>query len=148
MDGLEQEYARLSYEARVYKNQLALLQKEIEKVTLTSMDINNAVRTLESMAVGEALIPIGGGSFARGEVKSTSILLSVGGGYLIEVSKETALEKLKRRAELTKQAIERLAQEFSKISARLDATAKQLRETERRIVISKRTEESAKEDYI
>jgi len=148
MDQLEEAYARLSYEVRLYKSQLSLLQKEIEKITLTTMDLNNAVRTVESVNTGEALIPIGGGSFISGETKSTNVLLSVGSGYLIETEKDVALEKLKRRGEMTKGALDQLSKEFTKISAKLDATSKQIKEVERNIMISRRTNDAARDDYV
>ena len=148
MDKLEQTYAKLAYEVRLYKNQLNLIQKEVEKITLTSLDMNNALKTVDSLGAGESLIPIGGGSFVKGEIKEETVLLGIGSGYVIEVDKPYAVEKMKKRGELTKEAINKLTREYSKISAKLSAATKQLKEIERSILISRRTEESATEDYI
>ena len=148
MDNLEQAYARLAYEVKLYRNQLSLIQKEVEKITLTSLDMNNALKTVESMSAGESLLPIGGGSFVKGEVKGETILLGIGSGYVIEVEKPYAVEKMKKRGELTREAINKLTKEYSKISAKLSAATKQLKEIERSILISRRTEQSSTEDYI
>lgn len=148
MDKMEQTYAKLAYEVRLYKNQLSLIQREVEKITLTSLDMNNALKTVDSMSAGESLIPIGGGSFVKGEVKEETVLLGIGSGYVIEVEKPYAVEKMKKRGELTREAINKLTREYSKISAKLSAATKELKEIERSILISRRTEESATEDYI
>jgi len=148
MDKMEQAYAKLAYEVKLYKNQLGLIQKEVEKITLTSLDMNNALKTVESLDKGEGLLPIGGGSFVKGEVKGETVLLGIGSGYVIEVEKEYAVEKMNKRGEMTKEAINKLTKEYSKISAKLSATTKQLKQIERGILISRRSEDSATEDYI
>ncbi|MFH1221511.1 MAG: prefoldin subunit alpha [Candidatus Micrarchaeota archaeon] len=148
MDNLEELYARLAYETRLYKNQLMLLQREIEKITLTTIDLGNATHTVESIHAGDAFVPIGGGSFVKGAVASDRVLLGVGGGYLMEVNKDVAVAKLKQRSSTTREAINRLTQEFTKISAKLDASNRQLREVERQVLINRKTEETAKQDYL
>jgi len=148
MDSMEQAYARLAYEVKLYKNQLSLIQREVEKITLTSLDINNALKTVESSVAGESLIPIGGGSFVKGEVKEETVLLGIGSGYVIEVERDYAIEKMKKRGELIREAVNKLTKEYSKISAKLSASTKQMKEIERGILISRRSDQSASEDYI
>ena len=148
MDRLEETYARLAYETKLYKNQLTLIQREIEKITLTTMDLNNAKRTVESVHEGETLIPIGGGSYVKGDIKDATVLLGIGSGFLIEVDKDVASERMKARSELTREAINRLSKEFAKISTKLKTVSRELKETERKLLIDKKTEESASEDYI
>lgn len=144
---LEETYARLAYEVRLYRKQLSILQREIEKVTLTSLDLTNALRTFESLKTGENLIPMGGGSYIRGEVKEDKILVPVGGGYLTEMNSSAAAERMKRRVEMTKTAVKRLTEEFKNISGRLEIVSRQLKELEKRIIIDKQVEESVGEDY-
>ncbi len=144
---LEENYARIAYEIRIYRKQLAILQKEIEKVTLTSLDLTNAMRTLESLKPGENLIPVGGGSYIRGEIKDEKVLVPIGAGYLTETDASAAAEKIKRRVEMTRTAVKRLTDEFGKISGKLEIVSRQLKEIERRIIIDKQVEESVSEDY-
>jgi prefoldin alpha subunit len=144
---LEETYARLAYEIRIYRKQLAILQKEIEKVTLTSLDLMNATRTLESLKTGENLIPLGGGSYVRGEIKDKIVLVPVGAGYLTEINAPAAAERMRRRVDMTKTAIKKLTEEFGRISGTLEVSSRRLKEIEKKIVIDKRVEESVSEDY-
>jgi len=144
---MEEMYARIAYEIRLYRKQLSILQKEIERVTLTSLDLTNAMRTIESIKGGENLVPIGGGSYVRGEIKEDKVMVPIGGGYITEMTPSEAGEKIKNRIELTKTAIKRLTEEFGKISGKLEIVSAQLRELEKRIVIDRRVEESVGEDY-
>ncbi|MEM3422887.1 MAG: prefoldin subunit alpha [Candidatus Bilamarchaeaceae archaeon] len=148
MEKTEELYARLAYEVRMYKNQLNLLQKEIEKLTLTAIDANNAARTIESLEQGDTIIPIGGNAFAKGIISSTNILLGIGSGYLIEVDKETATKKMKQREEATKEAMSKLSQEYSRISAKFEAASRQLQEIEMQLMVKRRGEETTREDYL
>lgn len=148
MEKIEELYARLVYEVRLYKNQLNLIQKEIEKLTLAAIDISNAGRTIEALAPGDAIIPMGGGTFAKGILSNTNVLLSIGGGYLLEVDKEMAAKKMKQREQATKEAMSKLSQEHARISAKFEAASKQLQEIEMQLMIKQRGEESTKEDYL
>lgn len=148
MDNMEETYAKLAYETKLYRNQLALIQKEVEKITLTTMDINNALKTVESVQAGESLIPIGGGSFVKGQINNDTVLLGIGSGYVIEVEKSHAVEKMKGRGEAIREAINKLTKEYSRISAKLSETTKQLKQIERSILISRRGEETSSDDYI
>jgi len=148
MEKTEELYAQLSYEVRLYKNQLALLQKEIEKLTLTTLDSTNASHTIESIEQGDVLVPIGSGSFVKGIITSKNVLLGIGGGYVIEVDKETAAGKIKQREAAAREAINRLSQEYSRIAAKLDGARKQLQEIEMQVIRKQRGEESVREDYV
>jgi len=144
---LEEDYAKLVYEVRLYRKQLTILQREIEKITLTSLDLTNALKTVGHIEKGESLIPIGGGSYAKGTIDEGDVLVAVGGGYLIEMDKHVAKEKLKARTEATKTAINNLSEEFKKIAAKLEGVTMELKQLERRILIDRRVEEGSSEDY-
>ncbi len=145
---LEEDYAKLAYEMRIYRKQLAILQREIERITLTSIDLSNAMRTIEQIGgEEEALIPIGGGSYVRGRLSNGNALVAVGSGYMMEMEKNTAKEKIKSRIEATKTAVNRLSQEFGSISGKLEEVSVQLKQLERRIMIDRRVEEETSEDY-
>ncbi|GEM_PF-681188 len=145
---LEEDYAKLAYETKIYRKQLTILQREIERITLTSIDLTNALNTVEGIKKGEALVPIGGGSFAKAQISDVNILVPVGGGYLIEMDKKNAEDRMKNRIEATKTAVQRLSQEFGSISARLEEVTAQLKELEKRIAIEHRVEEETREDYL
>lgn len=144
---LQEDYAKLAYEIRLYRKQLTLLQREIEKITLTSMDLSNSIKTIEDVDEGESLIPIGGGSYVKGKVSGNDILVAVGGGYLIEMNKSLAKEKTKKRIDSTKNAVKKLTNEFGLISGKLETVTSQLKQLERKILIDRRVEEEGSEDY-
>ena len=144
---LQEDYAKLAYEIRLYRKQLTLLQREIEKITMTSMDLSNSVKAMEDVEKGEALIPIGGGSYIKGEVAEESVLVAVGGGYLLEMDSKVAKEKTTKRVDATKTAVKKLTQEFSSISNKLEMVTLQLKELENKILIDRRVEEQSSDDY-
>lgn len=148
MEKTEELYARLFYEIRLYKNQLALLQKEIEKLTLTSLDASNASHTVESIEHGDVLVPIGSGSFVKGIITSKNVLLGIGAGYVIEVDNETAAGTIRKREAAARDAINKLSQEYSAIAAKLEGARRQLQEIEMQIIRRQRGEESMREDYV
>ena len=123
-----QAQARLSYEVAVYREQLRLLEKEIERINLTTMDLSNAAKTIENLKNEEALVPVGGGVFIRTKVESTKTLVPVGADYLVETEKENAVSEIRKRVEATKKAIEKLTEEFDKIAKRLQEGGMKLRE--------------------
>ena len=144
---LQEDYAKLAYQIRLYRKQLTLLQREIEKITLTSMDLSNSIKAIDELEKGEALIPIGGGSYVRGDVSEEDVLVAVGGGYLLEMDSESAKKKTEKRVDATKNAVKKLTQEFSKISSKLETVTMQLKELENKILIGRRVEEEASDDY-
>ena len=144
---LEEDYAKLAYEVRLYRKQLVILQKEIERITLTALDLTNAMNAVEKLEKADAFIPIGGNSYVKGQIPEGSVLVAVGSGYLVEMEKNVAKEKMKSRVETTKIAVNKMTQEFGKISGKLEAVTSQLKQLERRILIDKRVEEEVSDDY-
>jgi len=84
-DDVSQE--QLNYELAVYREQIAMIKRETERVSLTTIDLGNALRTVESLSAEEALIPIGGGALVRGNIAHTKILVPIGAEYLVEMDK-------------------------------------------------------------
>lgn len=139
---------RLTYEAAVYNEQLRLLQGEVERITITLLDLDNAARTLENLKAEDAIVQIGGGAFIKANIYSTHTLLPIGAGYLLEMDKEQGVIEMKKRIESTKKAIERLKEEFEKISKKLQEMNVMLRTMQTAAAINKRTEESGHSEYV
>ncbi|MDD5340128.1 MAG: prefoldin subunit alpha [Candidatus ainarchaeum sp.] len=144
----EELQAQLNYEVAVYREQLTMLKRETERVSLTTMDLANALRTVESLGTERVLMPIGGGSMIKGTVSETNVLMPIGAEYMLEMKKEQAVVELNRRIEATKKAVERLNEEFTKIMTRLQQVSGQLEQLDSQVRISERGEESMKEDYL
>lgn len=141
-------HAQMSYETAVYKEQLRLLQKEIERINLTTIDLSNATSTVQQLQQEDVLTPIGGGAFIKASVYNTNILVPVGAGYLIEMDKEYAVSEINKRIEATKKAIEKLSGEFQKVSSKLRELNAKLREMQVQDAINKRVDENIGEDYV
>ena len=138
----------LMYERRVYTEQLKLIQKEVDRITLTNLDLINAENTAKKLQANDSLIPVGGGAYIKANVYNTKILLPVGAGYLVDMEAEEAARELRRRVEETRKAVERLTEEFKNISRKLTETIEKINELRSQEQIDKRVEENIGEDYV
>ncbi len=139
---------KLSYETAVYREQLRLLQGEIDRVSLTLLDLENSLRTLENLKIDDSLVQIGGGAFIKSTIYSTNVLVPVGAGYFVEMSKEQGIIEIRKRIESTKKAVEKLREEFEKVSKKLHETSINLRNIQAAVNIAKRVEENEHLEYV
>ncbi|MFH1394239.1 MAG: prefoldin subunit alpha [Candidatus Micrarchaeota archaeon] len=139
---------RMMYEVALYREQLGMLQKEMERVSLTAVDLNNALKTVENIDAKDVMVPVGGGTFMKASVKDVKLVVPIGAQYLREMGRDEALAELARRREATKKAIERLEVEFKKIAGKFQQVSGQLKDLEARAKISQRVDENIGEDYI
>lgn len=114
-----EEAQRLMYEARLYGEQLRLLENEIERISIAGAELGNSLRAIEALKEDTVFVPVGGGSLVSGKITSTDVLVPVGGGYLMSMKKYEAIEEVKKRVKSTETAVERLRGEFDKINIRL-----------------------------
>jgi prefoldin alpha subunit len=147
-----QDRAQLSYELAVYKEQIALIKRESERISLTAVDLANALSTMESLRKEDAeramLVPVGGGTMIKGTMKDARILVPIGSGYIVEMEREKAIAEIKKRIDATKKAVEKLNEEFNKIAGKLREASGQLGKMEKQAAISERVDENIREDYI
>ncbi len=148
MPTLEETQAQLNYEVAVYREQIAMIKRETERISLTTVDLTNALRTVENIGKDKVLIPIGGGAMVRGSVTETMILVPIGANYMVDMERKDAISELKKRIEATKKAVEKLTEEFDKIAKKLRNVSAQLQQIRRQSRISERVEENIREDYI
>ncbi|MDO8553285.1 MAG: prefoldin subunit alpha [Candidatus Micrarchaeota archaeon] len=139
---------QLSYEVAVYREQLRLLQKEVERINSTTYDLSNASNTAENLKSEDILVQIGGGSYVRANVYSTKILVPVGANYLIEMESKEASVEIKKRIDATKNAIVKLNEEFEKIAAKLQESGSRLRNVQMQQSLNKRVDDNIGEDYV
>ncbi len=139
---------QLSYEVAVYREQLRLLQKEIERIHSTTTDLGNASTTAENLKSEDIIVQIGGGSFIRANVYSTKILVPIGASYLVEMEHKDAALEIKKRIDATKNAIEKLNEEFEKIARKLQESGSRLRNFQMQQSLNKRVDENIGEDYV
>jgi len=142
------EQQRLAYETAVYREQLNLLHREIDRITLAMLDLTNAVKTTDKLTSGDSLVPIGGGAFARAVLSSNTLLVPIGASYVIEVKKEAAGLELKKRVESTEKALQRLNTEVVSISQKFQEANTKLRDIQSQNAINRAAEDNIREDYI
>lgn len=109
---------RIAYEARLYSEQLRLLENEIERISMTTGELKSSLSAVEALKDDSIFVPIGGGSMISAAVSSTNVLLPIGGGYLINMKKHEAIEEIKKRIASTEKAVEKLSSEFDKIGVK------------------------------
>ncbi len=128
MEKHNEEMQKASYENYIYKQQLSMIRSEMEKITLTMLDLTNASKTISSLEMKESLVPIGGNAFLETKVSSEKILVPIGGGYLLKMDKEYSQKEMEKRAESTKKILERLQSEYELIIKKVNETEKKLHE--------------------
>jgi len=140
--------AQLSYELAVYREQISMIKRETERVSLTTIDLTNALKTAESLSEERTLIPIGGGAFIKGSVSQTRVLVPIGGEYLLDMERQEAVDELRRRIEATRKAIEKLNDEFNRIVNKLKEVSGQLQKMQSQTALSRHVDENVQDDYI
>ncbi len=116
---MTEDAQRTVYEARLYGEQLRLLENEIGRITMTTSELGASLKAVESLKEDAVFVPIGGGSMVNAKISSTEVLVPIGGGYLINLRKYEAIEEIRKRIASTEKAVERLRAEFGKIGAKL-----------------------------
>jgi prefoldin alpha subunit len=148
MPSPEETQMALNYELAVYREQIAMIKRETERVSLTTIDLSNALRTAEGMGMEKVLIPIGGGALAKGTIGETKILVPIGGEYLVEMEKGLAVEEMKRRIDATRKAVERLNEEFTKIAGKVQDVSMQLQAMQQQNRLNQQVDSNIREDYV
>jgi prefoldin alpha subunit len=148
MTKLEDARAKMSYEVAIYKEQLNLLRKEMERISLTTLDISNAITAVTKLEKKPMLVPVGGGSYIKSTVTDLNIFVPIGADYVVEMGKEEASTELHKRIDATKDAVAKLNEEFEKINKKMGEVGTKLKDVEAQLKISQRVEEGVRDDYI
>jgi len=148
MPSYDETQAKMKYEIALYRQQLSLIQKEMQRITMTTAELGSAQKTVKELSERDALIPIGGGSYIKAKLTEKRVIMPIGAQYLVEMENEEAESEIQRRIDATKQAVEKLGAEFEKISVKLEQIGPNLQQIENASAIDKRVEEQARDDYI
>jgi prefoldin alpha subunit len=101
--------------ARLYSQQRQLVERELEKLMYSLIELNNSVTTIRDMKSESGLVPIGGGAFVKAKMEGDKVLVPIGAGYHSEYPLKDAGEEVSRRVVLTERAISKLREEMGKI---------------------------------
>ena len=117
----------------VYKQQADLIQQQIELIRASIAEVDalfNALDDIEGKESVEAFVPVGAGSFVKGELKSTDeIIVSIGAGIAIKKDAEGAREIITGQKEELNDSLNKMLanlQQVTVAAGNLQAQAEQL----------------------
>ena len=90
----QQKLNELVNEINAYNQQADLIRQQIELIQASISEVDALSSTLDDLngeKAVEAFVPVGAGSFIKGELKDTDeIIISIGAGYAIKKDAEGA----------------------------------------------------------
>ena len=101
--------------ARLYSQQKQAVERELEKLMMSLVELNNSVMTMKGLEAGEGLVPIGGGAFLKANLEGKDAIIPIGAGYMKEYSVKDASAEIGKRVKLTENAIKKMRDELGKI---------------------------------
>ncbi len=129
----QQRLNSLLNEINAYRQQAELIQQQIEMIQATIAEVDSLFNTLEDIEGKEsieAFVPVGAGSFIKGELKSTDeIIVSIGSGYAVKKDAEGARKMLATQKEDLKDSLDKMLanlQQCTDIVGSLQAQAEQI----------------------
>lgn len=124
---MDEKSQQLAYESYFHRQKITSLKGEMERITLTMLDLSNASKTIESLTTADSLVPIGGNAFIETKISSDQIIVPIGGGYSLKMDRKSAKEEIDRRVESTKKIIEKLQAEYEKSMSTLNQVESEIR---------------------
>ena len=105
--------------ARLYSQQKQVLERELEKLMVSLMELNSSILTIKGVEDGEGLVPIGGGAFVKAKLEGKNVIIPIGSGYSQEYDIKGASAEVSKRIELTEKAVKRMKSELGKVDAEM-----------------------------
>lgn len=131
--GDQQNFENLINEINMYKQQAELIQQQIELIRASMADVESLANTLDDLKDKdsvEAFVPVGAGSFIKGELKNTDeIIMSIGAGVAVKKDVEGAKEIISTQKEDLKDSLDKMLgnlQQVTDIVGSLSAQAEQI----------------------
>ena len=129
----QQRFNNLINEINAYSQQSELIKQQIELIQASIAEVDalsNTLDDIEGKDSVEAFVPVGAGSFIKGELKSTDeIIVSIGSGYAIKKDADGAREIIAGQKEDLKDSLDKMLanlQQVTDIIGSLQAQAEQL----------------------
>ena len=129
----QQRLNNLLNEINAYRQQADLIQQQIELIqaSIAEVDVlSNTLDDIEGKDSIEAFVPVGAGSFIKGELKSTDeIIVSIGSGIAVKKDADGAREIIAGQKEDLKDSLDKMLanlQQVTDIVGNLQAQAEQL----------------------
>lgn len=114
--------------ARVVGQQRNYIEREVERMMLSMLDLNNSLTTIEHMKDEAGLVPVGGGAFIKANLDSKKVYIPIGANYVVEYGVEDAKKEIDRRMKMTESAIQAMKGEMRKMDEEFARLEKAYRE--------------------
>ena len=129
----QQRLNSLLNEINAYRQQADLIQQQIELIQASIAEVDalsNTIDDIEGKDSIEAFVPVGAGSFIKGELKSTDeIIVSIGSGIAVKKDADGAREIIAGQKEDLKDSLDKMLanlQQVTDIVGNLQAQAEQI----------------------
>ncbi len=129
----QQRINNLLNEINAYRQQAELIQQQIELIQASIAEVDalsNTLDDIEGKDSVEAFVPVGAGSFIKGELKSTDeIIVSIGSGLAVKKDADGAREIIAGQKEDLKDSLDKMLanlQQVTDIVGSLQAQAEQI----------------------
>ena len=129
----QQRLNNLLNEINAYRQQAELIQQQIEMIQASIAEVDALFATLDDIEGKEsieAFVPVGAGSFIKGELKSTDeIIVSIGSGIAVKKDADGAREILTGQKEDLKDSLDKMLanlQQVTDVVGSLQAQAEQI----------------------
>ncbi len=116
-----EEIQKIAVEAENLQRMQKAIRDQIVALNMASLESSVTINSIEKLGGGEnAFISLGSGIFCSAKVQETDhFVVDIGGGAYGEVSREKAIEILKRRAEETMNVTKKLEEDLKRIQGSL-----------------------------
>ena len=132
----QQKMNELINEINAYNQQADLIRQQIELIQASIGEVDALSNTLDDLngeKSVEAFVPVGAGSFIKGELKDTDeIIISIGAGYAIKKDAEGAKKIIAGQKKDLEDSLDKMLanlQQVTDILANLQGQAQQIQAT-------------------
>jgi len=124
MEDRRDELQKLYFEAEHYRRHLESISGQMQLIEAARNELETAVKALDSLeeakAGDEILVPIGSGSFIKGEIKDTeNMIIGIGTEISVEKGVNEAKKILDRRKKDMLDALEKLRKNAMEMNEKL-----------------------------
>jgi len=101
--------------ARIVGQQRNYVEREVERMMLSMLDLNNSLTTIQEMKDETGLVPVGGGAFIKAKLEAKKVFIPIGANYVVEYGVAEARTEIDTRMKMTENAIQSLKNELKRI---------------------------------
>jgi prefoldin alpha subunit len=116
--------------ARIVGQQRNYIEREVERMMLSMLDLNNSLTTIQEMKDETGLVPVGGGAFIKAKLEAKKVFIPIGANYVVEYGVDEAKKEIDTRMKMTENAIQSLKNELKKIDEEFGRLEKAYRDME------------------